>query len=79
MKNEIVLGRAKEKRARYVSHEQFFDNCISKSYVPPGFALHWTSDVEMNQDSSDKCWKIQRDASIKLMEFTKDACRVKMN
>ena len=62
-----------------VSHEEFLDNCISKSYVPPGFVLHWSSGVEMNQDLSDKCWKIQRDASIKLMEFTKDACRAKIS
>ena len=78
MENEIALRRIKEKRARYVSHEEFLNNCISKSYIPPGFTLHWTSDVEMNQDISDKCWKIQRDASIKLMEFTKDACRMKI-
>ena len=29
MENEIILRRAKEKRARYVSHEEFLDNCIS--------------------------------------------------
>ena len=76
MEKEIVLRRIKEKRARYVSHEDFLSKCISKSFVPPGFALHWTSDVDMNQDLSDKCWNIQRDASIKLMEFTRDACRM---
>ena len=47
MEKEIVLRRIKEKRARYmyVSHEEFLSHCISNSFVPPGFALHWTSDV----------------------------------
>ena len=78
LEKEIVLRRIKEKPARYVSHEEFLSHCISNSFVPPGFTLHWTSAVDMNQDLSDKCWKIQRDALIKLMEFTKDACIMKI-
>ena len=74
----IHLRRKKEKRARYTSHEDFLNKCIATNLIPAGFKIHWTNNVEMEQDIIDKCAKIKQDTALQFMELTRDACRIKI-
>jgi hypothetical protein len=64
----------KEKRARYVSHAQFIDSCIKHSKIPKGFRIKCGAELEIDNDIADKCNNIRTDASIKIMELTREAC-----
>lgn len=79
VKNDIILRRLKEKRARYLSHEEFLTTCIRNNVIPTGFELKWTNNMEMADEIKDKCLKVKQDASIKLMELTLEACKIKLS
>jgi hypothetical protein len=71
---QLVLRRLKEKRARYVSHEHFLNQCVTHSKIPVGFTFKWKAELDIDNDTMEKCKKIKCDASIKLMEATREAC-----
>jgi hypothetical protein len=46
--------------------------------VPPGFKIKWTAEIDMDGAMLDNCDKIRCDASLRLMETTRNACRQKI-
>ena len=62
-----------EKDLRYSSHVNFLENCLKKDLIPKGFMLKWRLNVNTDKDLTEKCEKVKRDASLKLMTLAKEA------
>ena len=67
--NILQLRKAKEKRARYSSHQKFLDKCINNSRIQTGFHWDWKAELDMDEDLQAKCDNIKNNVSIKLMEI----------
>jgi len=51
---------------------------IISSKIPNGFRVHWTAEIELDQELWIKCEQIKKDASLKLMELAREACERKL-
>ncbi len=60
-----------------MSHIDFLDKCLQHSQIPVGFSMNWQVDLDMDMDLSVKCDSIKRDASLKLIQLTTEACKRK--
>ena len=75
---KLLLRRAKEKRARYDSHFEFLDKCISNTVIPQGFSFSKDVQIEMDSNLRYQCQKVRQESALRLMELIKYACDRKL-
>ena len=64
---------------RYSSHVEFLRKCLKEELIPTGFRIKWRLTTDFYSDINEKCEKIKRDASFKLMEMTVESCQRKLD
>ena len=64
---------------RYKSHAEFLRKCINEGIISTGFHLKWDIQLDTDKVMLNKCDKIKKDASLKLMEITEQACLKKIS
>ena len=63
---------------KYSSHVEFLRRCLKEDLIPTGFRIKWRLTTDFYRDINEKCEKIKRDASLKLMEMTVESCQRKL-
>jgi len=76
MKNYITSHQSK--LLRYKSHADFLNKCLTEGIVPNGFKLQWEPQIDMDLETREKCAKVKKDASLRLITLTEKAITSKI-
>jgi len=76
MKNYITSQQSK--LIRYKSHADFLNKFLTEGIVPNGFKLQWEPQIDMDLETREKCAKVKKDASLRLIALTEKAITSKI-